>query len=202
MCRQAGCDARCHRRGGVRGGGHVRDAAPARRARASPCSRPPADGAWSPPTRSRAPALELLPLPDDLRAAHRRRSSRPGGVATTRSTSRAPRRVTRFPRCMELIAAHPAVDAVVYLGLGIQSNQARLMRDGPFYPGPRARAHRRRTTSARTHGSRRPPPRCPQRHREADPHRDRARGRRPGQRRTRGRPRERTPLLRAPPTAP
>src|SRR4029079_7921182 len=36
---------------------------------------------------------------------------------------------------MELVAGHPEVDAVVYLGLGIQSNQARLMRDGPFYPG-------------------------------------------------------------------
>ena len=35
---------------------------------------------------------------------------------------------------MELVAAHPEVDAIVYLGLGIQSNQARLMRDGPFYP--------------------------------------------------------------------
>jgi acetyltransferase len=33
-----------------------------------------------------------------------------------------------------MIAAHPAVDAVVYLGLGIQSNQARLMREGRFYP--------------------------------------------------------------------
>jgi acetyltransferase len=27
------------------------------------------------------------------------------------------------------------VDAVIYLGLGIQSNQARLMREGPFWPG-------------------------------------------------------------------
>jgi hypothetical protein len=35
---------------------------------------------------------------------------------------------------MRLIAEHPAVDAIVYLGLGIQSNQARLMREGPFYP--------------------------------------------------------------------
>ena len=29
---------------------------------------------------------------------------------------------------------HPDVDAVVYLGLGIQSNQARLLRDGRFWP--------------------------------------------------------------------
>jgi len=36
---------------------------------------------------------------------------------------------------MELIARHPDVHALVYLGLGIQSNQARMMRDGRFYPG-------------------------------------------------------------------
>ena len=35
---------------------------------------------------------------------------------------------------LELVARHPDVDAIVYLGLGIQSNQARLMREGPFYP--------------------------------------------------------------------
>ena len=29
---------------------------------------------------------------------------------------------------------HPDIDAIVYLGLGIQSNQARLMRQGRFYP--------------------------------------------------------------------
>jgi acetyltransferase len=39
-----------------------------------------------------------------------------------------------IPEVLELIAAHPDVHAVVYLGLGIQSNQARLMREGPFYP--------------------------------------------------------------------
>ena len=36
---------------------------------------------------------------------------------------------------MRLIAEHPDVHAVVYLGIGIQSNQARMMRDGPFFPG-------------------------------------------------------------------
>ena len=35
---------------------------------------------------------------------------------------------------MELIATHEAVDAIIYLGIGIQSNQARMMRDGRFYP--------------------------------------------------------------------
>ena len=38
------------------------------------------------------------------------------------------------PQIMELVAAHPETDAVIFLGLGIQSNQARLMRNGPFFP--------------------------------------------------------------------
>ena len=33
-----------------------------------------------------------------------------------------------------MLASHPEVDAVIQLGLGIQSNQARLMRAGRFYP--------------------------------------------------------------------
>jgi acetyltransferase len=36
---------------------------------------------------------------------------------------------------MELIARHEQVDAMVYLGMGIQSNEARLMRTGRFWPG-------------------------------------------------------------------
>ncbi len=39
-----------------------------------------------------------------------------------------------IPEVMEMIAAHPDVHAVIYLGLGIQSNQARLMAEGRFYP--------------------------------------------------------------------
>jgi hypothetical protein len=78
--------------------------------------------------------LELLALPDDLRAAIDAklppRWSRNNPVdlagAETRDT---------IPEVMELIATHEAVDAVVYLGLGIQSNQARLLRSGRFYPG-------------------------------------------------------------------
>jgi hypothetical protein len=33
-----------------------------------------------------------------------------------------------------MVASHPEVDAIIYLGLGIQSNQAKLMRNGPYYP--------------------------------------------------------------------
>ena len=77
--------------------------------------------------------LELLVLPDDLRAAIDAklppRWSRNNPVdlagAETRDT---------IPEVMELIATHEAVDAVVYLGLGIQSNQARVMRTGRFFP--------------------------------------------------------------------
>jgi len=35
---------------------------------------------------------------------------------------------------MSLIAHHPDVHSVIYLGVGIQSNQAREMRTGQFYP--------------------------------------------------------------------
>jgi acetyltransferase len=78
-------------------------------------------------------ALRLLPLPDDLREAidaelpPRWSRSNPVDCAggETRDT---------IPTVMELIATHPDVHSVVYLGLGIQSNQARLMRAGRFYP--------------------------------------------------------------------
>ncbi len=36
---------------------------------------------------------------------------------------------------LDLVARHPEIDAIVYLGLGIQSNQAQMMREGRFYPG-------------------------------------------------------------------
>jgi acetyltransferase len=39
-----------------------------------------------------------------------------------------------IPEVLALIAAHPEVDAVIQLGIGIQANQARLMREGRFYP--------------------------------------------------------------------
>jgi len=78
-------------------------------------------------------SLELATLPDDLRAALDEklppRWSRNNPVdlagAETRDT---------IPEMMELIVGHPDVDAVIYLGLGIQSNQAALMRSGPYYP--------------------------------------------------------------------
>src|SRR5438034_2061847 len=38
------------------------------------------------------------------------------------------------PDVLDLVCAHPAVDAVLFLGLGIQANQAHLFRSGPFFP--------------------------------------------------------------------
>jgi acetyltransferase len=38
------------------------------------------------------------------------------------------------PEILRLVAGHPEVDAVLFLGMGIQSNQAKLMREGPFWP--------------------------------------------------------------------
>lgn len=38
------------------------------------------------------------------------------------------------PELLELLTQHESVDSVIYLGLGIQSNTAAMMRSGPFYP--------------------------------------------------------------------
>lgn len=80
---------------------------------------------------TRDPDLELLDLPDDLRSAidehlpPRWSRSNPIDLAggETRDT---------IPTIIDLVTRHPDVDAVLYLGIGIQSNQARMMREGPF----------------------------------------------------------------------
>jgi acetyltransferase len=77
--------------------------------------------------------LVLMPLPDDLLAAIDRKlpprwsHNNPVDLAggETRET---------VPELLQLVADHPSVHAIVYLGLGIQSNQAKLMRGGGFYP--------------------------------------------------------------------
>ena len=77
--------------------------------------------------------LHLMPLPDDLKAQIDTklppRWSRNNPVDCAGGEVR-----DTIPEVMELIAAHPDVHAVIYLGLGIQSNQARMMREGRFYP--------------------------------------------------------------------
>jgi acetyltransferase len=77
--------------------------------------------------------LELAPLPDDLMAAIDRllppRWSRNNPVDMAGGETR-----DTVPEIMRLAAEHAGVDAVILLGTGIQSNQARLMREGPFWP--------------------------------------------------------------------
>lgn len=83
---------------------------------------------------TRDPDLVLMPLPESLRrdidTKLPPRWSRNNPVDCAGGETR-----DTIPEIMELIAAHPDVHAIVYLGLGIQSNQARLMREGGFYPG-------------------------------------------------------------------
>ncbi len=78
-------------------------------------------------------SLELLELPSDLENAidellpPRWSKANPIDLAggETRDT---------IPKLLHLVAEHHGVDAVLYLGMGIQSNQAALFRRGGFYP--------------------------------------------------------------------
>ncbi len=78
--------------------------------------------------------LELIRLPEDIRARvdtmvpARWSRNNPIDLAggETRDT---------VPDVLDLVCAHPDVDAVLFLGLGIQANQAHLFRSGPFFPG-------------------------------------------------------------------
>jgi acetyltransferase len=80
----------------------------------------------------REPGLTLLPLPDDLREAIDTklppRWSRNNPIDCAGGEVR-----DTIPEVMELIAAHPDVHSIIYIGIGIQSNQARMMREGVFY---------------------------------------------------------------------
>ena len=77
--------------------------------------------------------IVLMDLPADLQAAIDEklppRWSRNNPIDCAGGETR-----DTIPEVMELVATHPDVHAVVYLGLGIQSNQARMMHDGKFYP--------------------------------------------------------------------
>ncbi len=77
--------------------------------------------------------LDLIPLPDDLRKSiddmvpSRWSRGNPIDLAggETRET---------IPEVLEHMAAHPQVDAIIYLGIGIQAAQAQMFRSGPFWP--------------------------------------------------------------------
>ncbi|HLK11499.1 MAG TPA: acetate--CoA ligase family protein [Candidatus Binatia bacterium] len=81
-----------------------------------------------------AAGLDLVALPDDLRAALDAllppRWSRGNPVDLAGGETR-----DTIPAVLDLLADHDGVDALVVLGLGIQANQAHAFRTGPFYPG-------------------------------------------------------------------
>lgn len=77
--------------------------------------------------------LVLAALPSDVRSAidgmvpARWSRSNPIDLAggETRDT---------IPAVLDLLCAHPEIDAVLHLGIGIQANQGRAFRSGPFFP--------------------------------------------------------------------
>ncbi|MHB1091035.1 MAG: acetate--CoA ligase family protein [Ilumatobacteraceae bacterium] len=77
--------------------------------------------------------LTLIELPDDLAdelntlLPARWSKSNPVDCAggETRDT---------IPEILDHLARHPSVDGIIFLGIGVQSNQARLIREGSFYP--------------------------------------------------------------------
>jgi acetyltransferase len=77
--------------------------------------------------------LELVDLPDDLRSTldgllpPRWSRNNPIDLAggETKDT---------VPAVLDAVVGHPSIDATIVLGMGIQSNQGRLEREGPFYP--------------------------------------------------------------------
>jgi acyl-CoA synthetase (NDP forming) len=77
--------------------------------------------------------LKLLELPEDLKAQIDGKLPPRWSKANPVDCAGGETRDT-IPEVLEMIALHPDVDAVIYLGLGIQSNQARLLREGGFYP--------------------------------------------------------------------
>ena len=78
-------------------------------------------------------SMQLMALPDDLLAQIDTklppRWSRNNPIDCAGGETR-----DTIPEVMEMIAEHKDVDAIIYLGLGIQANQARLMREGRFHP--------------------------------------------------------------------
>jgi len=78
-------------------------------------------------------SMQLMALPEDLLAQIDTklppRWSRNNPIDCAGGETR-----DTIPEVMAMIAEHKEVDAIIYLGLGIQANQARLMREGRFHP--------------------------------------------------------------------
>lgn len=77
--------------------------------------------------------LEVVPLPPDLRSAIDEllpsRWSRGNPVDLAGGETR-----DTIPTLLDLVTRHEAVDAVLYLGIGIQAANAGVLKGGPFYP--------------------------------------------------------------------
>lgn len=77
--------------------------------------------------------LHLIDLPSDLRASIDEllppRWSRSNPIDCAGGETR-----DTIPTILDIVSAHPDVHSIIYLGIGIQSNQARLMREGGFFP--------------------------------------------------------------------
>jgi acetyltransferase len=77
--------------------------------------------------------LELMPLPDSIRAAIDERVparwSRGNPIDLAGGETR-----DTIPEVLDLVCAHPDVDAVIHLGIGIQAATAAFFRSGRFFP--------------------------------------------------------------------
>jgi acetyltransferase len=80
-----------------------------------------------------AAGLELIALPDDLcakiDAMVPARWSRNNPIDLAGGETR-----DTIPEVLDLVCAHPDVDAVIHLGIGIQAASANVLKRGPFYP--------------------------------------------------------------------
>ena len=81
-----------------------------------------------------AAGLELVPLPEAVRtridALVPARWSRGNPIDLAGGETR-----DTIPEVLDLVCAHPDVDAVIHLGIGIQAAQAEVFRSGEFHPG-------------------------------------------------------------------
>ena len=78
-------------------------------------------------------SVELMALPDDLRAGLDEklppRWSRNNPIDMAGGETK-----DTIPEVLRTAVSHPEVDSVIFLGMGIQDNQGKLEREGPFYP--------------------------------------------------------------------
>ena len=77
--------------------------------------------------------LELIALPESIRVGIDERLPARWSRANPIDLAGGETRDT-IPEVLDLICAHPDVDAVIHLGLGIQAATANLFRLGRFYP--------------------------------------------------------------------